>query len=88
MHCWPQRQPLRPHAIITAASSAAFQPLAAPHNFSGYYLTFNDSLNLVVKCNTVDSFYQKQGSGLKQRNQECEKPDPHLGCDLGIDVAG
>ena len=21
-------------------------------------------------------------------NHECEKPDPHLGCDLGIDVAG
>lgn len=21
-------------------------------------------------------------------NQECEKPDPHLGCNLGIDVAG
>ena len=21
-------------------------------------------------------------------NHECEKPDPHLGCNLGIDVAG
>ena len=21
-------------------------------------------------------------------NHECEKPDPHLGCDLGIDVQG
>ena len=21
-------------------------------------------------------------------NFECENPDPHLGCDLGIDVAG
>lgn len=21
-------------------------------------------------------------------NFECEPPDPHLGCDLGIDVAG
>ena len=24
----------------------------------------------------------------REQNQECEKPDPHLGCDLGIDVAG
>ena len=21
-------------------------------------------------------------------NHECDKPDPHLGCDLGIDVQG
>ena len=24
----------------------------------------------------------------RARNQECERPDPDLGCDLGIDVAG
>ncbi len=24
----------------------------------------------------------------RQRNFECEKPDPNLGCDPGIDVAG
>jgi len=24
----------------------------------------------------------------RAQNHECEKPDPHLGCDLGIDVAG
>jgi hypothetical protein len=24
----------------------------------------------------------------RARNFECEKPDKHLGCDLGIDVAG
>jgi hypothetical protein len=24
----------------------------------------------------------------REQNQNCEKPDPHLGCDLGIDVAG
>ena len=24
----------------------------------------------------------------RQSNHECEKPDPHLGCNLGIDVAG
>jgi len=22
------------------------------------------------------------------RNHECENPDPHRGCDLGIDMAG
>jgi hypothetical protein len=24
----------------------------------------------------------------RERNFECENKDPHLGCDLGIDVAG
>ncbi|MDJ0784604.1 MAG: hypothetical protein QNJ22_21755 [Desulfosarcinaceae bacterium] len=24
----------------------------------------------------------------RQRNFECDTPDAHLGCDLGIDVAG
>jgi hypothetical protein len=24
----------------------------------------------------------------REANKECEKPDPHLGCDPGIDVAG
>ena len=24
----------------------------------------------------------------RARNHECENRDPHLGCDLGIDVAG
>jgi len=24
----------------------------------------------------------------RNKNQECEKPDPALGCDLGIDVQG
>ena len=24
----------------------------------------------------------------RSRNHECERPDPNLGCDLGIDVAG
>jgi hypothetical protein len=24
----------------------------------------------------------------RDRNFECENKDPHLGCDLGIDVAG
>ncbi len=24
----------------------------------------------------------------RQYNFECDKPDPHLGCDMGIDVQG
>lgn len=24
----------------------------------------------------------------RDKNKECEKPDPNLGCDPGIDVAG
>ena len=24
----------------------------------------------------------------RSRNHECERPDPNLGCDLGIDVPG
>ena len=24
----------------------------------------------------------------RERNFECDRPDPHLGCDLGIDVQG
>jgi hypothetical protein len=24
----------------------------------------------------------------RSRNHECERPDPNLGCDMGIDVAG
>jgi hypothetical protein len=25
---------------------------------------------------------------VRDKNFRCENPDPHLGCDLGIDVAG
>lgn len=25
---------------------------------------------------------------VRNRNFECENPDPHLGCELGVDVAG
>lgn len=24
----------------------------------------------------------------REKNFRCENPDPHLGCDMGIDVAG
>ena len=24
----------------------------------------------------------------REQNHRCENPDPHLGCDMGIDVAG
>jgi len=35
-----------------------------------------------------DKEREKGHEDTRQKNQECEKPDPALGCDLGIDVQG
>jgi hypothetical protein len=31
---------------------------------------------------------EKGHEDTRSKNFECDNPDPHLGCDLGIDVAG
>ena len=41
--------------------------------------------------NKVDDYTRESSEGhedTRSRNFECENPDKHLGCDLGIDVAG
>lgn len=35
-----------------------------------------------------DKEREKGHQDTRNKNFECEKPDPHLGCDPGIDVAG
>ena len=39
---------------------------------------------------TQDYFKDDNGGHVdtREQNHRCEHPDPHLGCDLGIDVAG
>jgi hypothetical protein len=40
---------------------------------------------------TVQDYFDKDDDGhadTRHFNHECENPDPHLGCDLGIDVQG
>ena len=38
---------------------------------------------------TENDMEREQGHvDTRAQNFECEKPDPNLGCDLGIDVAG
>ena len=35
-----------------------------------------------------DNEREKGHQDTRSKNFSCESPDPHLGCDLGIDVAG
>jgi hypothetical protein len=35
-----------------------------------------------------DEEREKGHTDTRRQNHECENKDPHLGCDLGIDVAG
>jgi hypothetical protein len=52
--------------------------------------------NLNTRRNTMENtrtedYFKDDSDGhvdTRAQNHECEKPDPHLGCDLGIDVAG
>lgn len=44
-------------------------------------------------ANTQDYFENEKDKveghvDTRERNFECENKDPHLGCDMGIDVAG
>ena len=39
----------------------------------------------------VQDYFEDDNDGhvdTREQNHQCEKPDPHLGCDLGIDVQG
>ena len=39
----------------------------------------------------TEDYWDDQNEGhvdTRHHNHECEEPDPHLGCNLGIDVAG
>jgi hypothetical protein len=41
--------------------------------------------------NRVQDYFDDDNDGhvdTRERNFECENPDKHLGCDLGIDVQG
>ena len=41
--------------------------------------------------NKKQDYFDEKNEGhvdTRERNFECENKDPHLGCDMGIDVAG
>jgi hypothetical protein len=41
--------------------------------------------------NRSEDYFESDDSGhvdTREQNFECENPDEHLGCDLGIDVQG
>ena len=41
--------------------------------------------------NRTEEYWDDKSDGhvdTREKNFECEKPDKHLGCDLGIDVQG
>jgi len=41
--------------------------------------------------NKIEDYWDDNNEGhvdTREVNFECERPDPHLGCDLGIDVMG
>ena len=40
--------------------------------------------------NYIESEKERDGGHVdtREKNFECENKDPHLGCDMGIDVAG
>jgi hypothetical protein len=45
----------------------------------------------IMKENRTEDYWTNDGEGhvdTRERNFKCENPDRHLGCDLGIDVAG
>ena len=45
----------------------------------------------MTETNTYIETDEEREEGLintRERNFECENKDPHLGCDMGIDVAG
>lgn len=44
-----------------------------------------------MEDNRTQDYWEDDNEGhvdTRHFNQECEEPDPHLGCNLGIDVAG
>jgi hypothetical protein len=44
-----------------------------------------------MKNTRTDDYFNDDNEGhvdTREQNHRCENPDPHLGCDLGIDVAG
>ena len=44
-----------------------------------------------MKNTRIEDYFNDDNEGhvdTRQLNHECENPDPRLGCDLGIDVAG
>ena len=41
--------------------------------------------------NKTEDYFEDDDGGhvdTREQNFECEKPDEHLGCDMGIDVQG
>ena len=51
---------------------------------------YNKEAHKMADKNTEDYFDDNSEGHVdtRERNFECEKPDEHLGCDLGIDVQG
>ena len=44
-----------------------------------------------MKNTRTDDYTRDNDEGhvdTRHYNHECDNPDPHLGCDMGIDVAG
>lgn len=45
----------------------------------------------IMSKHRTEDYWKDDGEGhvdTRERNFTCENPDKHLGCDLGIDVAG
>lgn len=44
-----------------------------------------------MDANRIEDYWDDDNEGhedTRQANFECDRPDPNLGCDLGIDVMG
>jgi hypothetical protein len=61
-----------------------------------FYLNLKETNNATIGRRTmadekVQDYFKDDTDGhvdTRDANKECEKPDPNLGCDPGIDVAG
>jgi hypothetical protein len=53
--------------------------------------TIKTTRRKIMKDTRIEDYTKDDNDGhidTRARNHECENPDPRLGCDLGIDVAG
>jgi hypothetical protein len=68
------------------------------HVFHGYFIlkakqqhTTNKTRRMTMENTRTQDYFSDDNDGhvdTREQNHRCENPDPHLGCDMGIDVAG
>jgi hypothetical protein len=59
--------------------------------FSSWNIISNSRRHIMTDLNNYIETDEEREEGhidTRQRNFECENKDKHLGCDMGIDVAG